>query len=88
MEVAVKTFKQHLTRVVGDVRLYLKELTTILARIEASLNPRPLTFLPVADDGIGAPKRGDFLIGRPLESITDHPPSSRPLTLFATRSEY
>ena len=37
-EAAVKSTKTHLKRVIGDVKLSFKELTTILTQIEACLN--------------------------------------------------
>ena len=53
-EAAVKSFKLHLRRVVGEARLTYEELTTILAQIEACLNSRPLTPLPEPSDSLEA----------------------------------
>ena len=70
-EAAVKSFKSHLRRVIGNVRLTFEEMTTVLVQIEACLNSRPLVVLPLTDDGIEALTPGHFLIGRPLEALPD-----------------
>ena len=82
-EAAVKSFKKHLSCVVGEVKLTFEELTTVLAQIESCLNSRPLTALPcVEDGGVGALTPGHFLIGRPLEALPDPAVSYQPLTLL------
>ena len=82
-EAAVKSFKKHLSCVVGEVKLTFEELTTVLAQIESCLNSRPLTALPcVGDGGVGALTPGHFLIGRPLEALPDPAVSYQPLTLL------
>ena len=82
-EAAVKSFKTHLTRVVGNSKLDFEEMTTILTQIEACLNSRPLGTLPHNDDdGIEMLTPGHFLIGRPLQAIPDHPYSSHSLSLL------
>ena len=81
-EAAVKSFKQHFRKVVGNVRLTFEELATTLAQIEACLNSRPLTPLPDADDGIEALTPGHFLIGRPLEALPDSPVEASSISLL------
>ena len=68
----MKSFKYHLCRVVGDVKLTFEELYTGLTQIEACLNSRPLTALPNPEDGIEVLTPGHSLIRVPLES---HPRS-------------
>ena len=70
-EAAVKSFKAHLRRVVGGVKLTFEELTTVLTQIEACLNSHLIVSLSVPDDGIEALTPGHFLIGRPIEALPD-----------------
>ena len=82
-EAAVKSFKSHLRRVVGDVKLTFEELTTVLTQIEACLNSRPLIALSVPDDGIEALTPGHFLVGRPLEALPDPALTYRPVSILS-----
>jgi hypothetical protein len=70
-EAAVKSAKYHLIRIVGLTKLYFEEMATVLAKIEAMLNSRPL--VPESDDpeGMTALTPGHFLIGRPLTAIAE-----------------
>ena len=64
-EAAVKGMKTHLRRVMGVMRFTFEELTTIICRIEACLNSRPL--LPITShspDGLPVLTAGHFLTGR------------------------
>ncbi len=80
-EVAVKSFKKHLRKVVTNVRLSYEELCTVLTQIEACLNFRPLTPMPESDDGIEVLTPGHFLIGSPLEAIPDPSASFQSMSL-------
>ena len=79
-EAAVKSFKHHFRRIVGNVKLTFEELTTVSTQIEACLNSRPLTPLPHPEDGTEVLTPGHFLVGAPLEALPDSRESLRPLS--------
>ena len=65
MEAAVKSFKQHVKRVLKDQKLTYEQINTLLIEIEAILNSRPLhAFL--------ADPNGPLAI-TPVHLITDRP---------------
>jgi len=70
-EAAVKSFKQHLKRVVSDTPLTYEEFYTLVTQIEAVLNSRPL--VPLTDDpnDFDPLTPGHFLIGRPLNAVPE-----------------
>ena len=70
-EAAVKSFKAHLNKVIGETKVNFEQLSTVLVQIEACLNSRPLTNLPDSGE-LDALTPGHFLIGRPLSALPDH----------------
>lgn len=78
MEAAVKAAKRHLHRVVGVQPLHFDMFNTLLIRIEACLNSRPLIALHDGIDDRLALTPADFLIGRPLVAVPEAPVAELP----------
>lgn len=70
-EAAVKSTKHHLQRVMGDSTLTFEEMTMFLTQVEACLNSRPLTALSDDPGDLSALTPGHFLIGAPLNAISE-----------------
>lgn len=69
-EAAVKSMKHHLRRVLGDQKLTYEEFSTLLAKIEACLNSRPLCPLTEdPEDFYNCLTPGHFLTGSPILSL-------------------
>lgn len=77
-EAAVKSAKRHLLRVVGTQSMQYDQLNTLLVRIEACLNSRPLIALHDSVDDRLALTPADFLIGRPLLTVPEAPTPELP----------
>lgn len=70
-EAAVKSFKHHVKRVVGEELFTYEQFTTFVIEIEAILNSRPLTPLSSDPNDLTALTPGHFLIGDSLTCITE-----------------
>lgn len=64
-ERAVRSLKHHLKRVIGQQKLTYEEYTTVLAKIEACLNSRPLCALTEDPDDLDFLTPAHFLSGAP-----------------------
>jgi hypothetical protein len=72
-EAAVKSMKSLLVRIMGSHNPTFEELTTVLCRIEAVLNSRPLTPMTSSSQDLDYLTPGHFLIGQPLLAVPDRP---------------
>lgn len=73
-EAGVKSCKLLLKRLIGDQVLTFEEFATVLARVEAVLNSRPLTEAPLMpQDSCDYLSVGHILIGRPLTAPPEIP---------------
>lgn len=70
-ESAVKSAKHHLRRVIGELVLTLPEFITLVTRVEAILNSRPLTQLSSDPRDLSVLTPGHFLIGEPMVSLPE-----------------
>ncbi|XP_055633586.1 uncharacterized protein LOC129773936 [Toxorhynchites rutilus septentrionalis] len=70
-EAAVKSFKKHFRSTVGNSILSQDEFVTLLSRIEACLNSRPLTPLTADPNDLEVLTPGHFLVHRPLTSFPE-----------------
>lgn len=69
---AVKSIKGHLRRTLGNALLIFEELVTVLTRVEACLNSRPITPLSTDPSDLNALTPAHFLIGGSLTCLPDH----------------
>lgn len=78
-EAAVKSAKYHLKRVMGETKLTITELNTLVCQIEACLNSRPITAMSSDPSEPEALTPAHFLVGGPLtltpelDKLTDEP---------------
>ncbi|XP_062703836.1 uncharacterized protein LOC134286264 [Aedes albopictus] len=70
-EAAVKSFKKHLRATIGNSVLSQDEFVTLLARIEACLNSKPLTPLSADPNDLEVLTPGHFLIHRPPTAFSE-----------------
>ncbi|KAL4083194.1 hypothetical protein QTP88_028524 [Uroleucon formosanum] len=70
-ESAVKSIKHHLIRQLGNAVLTFEELYTILSRIEACLNSRPLSPLSPDPSDLNVLTPGHFLVGGSLTCLPE-----------------
>lgn len=70
-EAGVKSVKHHLRRIVGNSTLTFEEMTTVLYRISACLNSRPLCPFSADPDDFTALTPGHFMIGDALLSVPE-----------------
>lgn len=70
-EAAVKSAKRHIVRVVGDHPMSYEEFNTLLIRVEACLNSRPLIALHDDPEDVLALTPAHFLTGGPIVALPE-----------------
>jgi hypothetical protein len=65
-ESGIKSIKYHLKRVIGDTSVTYEEMYTLLTRVEACLNSRPLTPMSPDPTDFSVLTPAHFLIGEPM----------------------
>jgi len=78
-EAAIKSVKTHLNKLLGNAILTYEELNTVLVRIEACLNSRPLTPLSSDPSDLSPLTPGHFLVGSSLISLPEPDYTTTPL---------
>lgn len=68
-EAGVKSVKSHLKRTIGDTLFTYEQYETLLIKIEACLNSRPLILESSDPNDVNALTPGHFLVGGPLTAL-------------------
>ncbi|XP_075158181.1 uncharacterized protein LOC142231459 [Haematobia irritans] len=80
-EAGVKSFKTHFRKAAGNCKHTFEEFQTLLSRIEACLNSRPLCSASTEASDLSALTPGHFLIGSPILTPLDPKISESPKSL-------
>jgi hypothetical protein len=82
-EINVKSVKGHLKRILGNSNLTSQEMNTLLIRIEACLNSRPITPISSDPNDLQPLTPGHFLIGEPLNCFPEYDFTEVPINRLA-----
>ncbi|XP_037824460.1 uncharacterized protein LOC119612685, partial [Lucilia sericata] len=80
-EAGVKSFKSHFRKTVGCFKYTFEEFSTLLARIEACLNSRPISPQSQDPSDLSALTPGHFLIGSPILCPIDPKINESPISI-------
>ncbi|KAH8388811.1 hypothetical protein KR215_000935, partial [Drosophila sulfurigaster] len=83
-EAGVKSFKALFYKATSTGKYTFEELSTLLAKIEACLNSRPISPMSEDPSDLLALTPGHFLVGGPLISVLE-PPINQPATSILNR---
>lgn len=83
-ESAIKLFKHHFRRVVGDSLFTFEELNTFTIEIEEILNSRPITCLSSDPNDMIVLTPAHCLIGKPLIALPEGKLTSVPANCLST----
>ena len=75
----IKSVKKHLIKVLAGSHLTINEMYTVLVRVEACLNSRPLVPLTSDPNDLQVLTPGHFLIGEPLTAFAENDVRDVPL---------
>lgn len=81
-EAGVKSFKSHFRKFAGSFKFTFEEFSTILSRIEACLNSRPLSPISSDPNDFAALTPGHFLIGTPILAPIDPRIEESPVSIL------
>ena len=80
-EAAVKSFKRHFRKVAGPFKYTYEEFSTLLSRIEAVLNSRPIAPLNEDPTDLNALTPGHFLTGGPILAPPEDEENTEPVSI-------
>ena len=80
-EAGVKSFKAHIRKIGGPFKYTFEEFSTLLARIEACLNSRPISPQSENPSDLSALTPGHFLTGGPILAPLDPSTKETPLSV-------
>ena len=80
-EAGVKSFKAHIRKIGGPFKYTFEEFSTLLARIEACLNSRPISPQSENPSDLSALTPGHFLTGGPILAPLDPNTAETPLSV-------